>query len=229
MSAVIWILVVVVVAFIAAAAAVAATNARHRKKLQERFGPEYDRAVEQSGDRRAAEHHLSDVADKRDALTIRDLSADERTAFTERWTAVQSEFVDEPARAARHSEELIAEVMQTRGYPTSDDDERTELLTADHPEVVASYREAQALRSGDSADGQGGDTEALRGAVVRYRTLFEQLVGVDSAKPEAPSAVVDDAPATVGGPDGPVDPPEPTVRGEEAVPVAAAHHGADDR
>ncbi|MGF7235367.1 MAG: hypothetical protein ACQSGP_10490 [Frankia sp.] len=252
MSAVIWILVVVVVAVIAVAAAITARNARHRNKLRERFGPEYDRAVEQSGDRRAAEHHLSEVADRRDTLNIRDLTEDERAAFTERWVTVQSEFVDQPTVAARHAEELIAEVMQIRGYPTDDDDdERTDLLTADHPEVVASYREAQALRAGTSTgvtstggEGDGGDTEALRGAVVRYRILFEELVGVSSAKPDRPSTAAHDSTdaepsATVGSPTersgsteptgstGTVDSSEPTVRGEEAVPVAA-HRGAHD-
>ena len=58
------VILIVLVLLVAAALAAFLVNRRkqEREALRERFGPEYDRAVEERGDRREAEHHLSDVA-----------------------------------------------------------------------------------------------------------------------------------------------------------------------
>src|SRR5262249_57088080 len=53
------ILIVAVVVVIALVAWMMQAQLR-RKRLRERFGPEYDRALEESGDRRAAERQLAD-------------------------------------------------------------------------------------------------------------------------------------------------------------------------
>jgi hypothetical protein len=181
MSTAVFIVVVLVVAVVVAAGAFAVVSARKRAGLRQRFGPEYDRVVEREGDRRSGERRLADAAHTSDALDVRDLTDDERAAFVERWHAVQAEFVDQPAAAAGHADDLIAEVARTRGYPDIEDDqERADLLAADHPQVMAPYREAGELRAANAA---GGDTEALREAVVRYRALFDELVGGGSAKP----------------------------------------------
>lgn len=175
------IIVVVVVAVVVATGAFALVNARKRAGLRQRFGPEYDRVVEREGDRRSGERRLAEAAHTSDALDVRDLTDDERAAFVERWQALQAEFVDQPAAAAGHADDLIAEVARTRGYPDIEDDQqRTDVLAAEHPQVMAPYREAEELRA---ANASGGDTEALREAVVRYRALFEELVGGGSAKP----------------------------------------------
>jgi hypothetical protein len=180
MSAAVWIVIVVVlVVSIVALAALVAARARKRVALRQRFGPEYDRVVAEEGGRRVGERRLADAVHKRDALDVRELTDDERVGFIERWRAVQAEFVDQPATAARHADELITEVSRARGYPTVGDEERVDLLAADHPEVMARYHEAGDLR----ANASRGDTEALREAVVRYRALFEELVGGGSAKP----------------------------------------------
>src|SRR4029078_7945282 len=67
------IILIVVVLLVAAAAAYLYDQKRKKERagLQERFGPEYDRAVDETGDRKAAEHRLSDVAARRDQAEIR--------------------------------------------------------------------------------------------------------------------------------------------------------------
>ncbi len=152
---------------------------RRRAGLQQRFGPEYAREVQARGGERAADQHLGEVADRRDRLDIRELEPAAREHYTQRWQAVQTEFVDRPGPALDEADQLVTEVMRDRGYPVEDFAERAELVAADHPQVVESYRAAQAARQVHH-DRQGAsdtsDTEDLRQAFVHYRALFDQLV-----------------------------------------------------
>jgi len=167
------VLVIVVALVILAVALLASSRAKKRRSetLQGRFGPEYDRAVDEHGDRKAAESHLADVADRRDQLDIRELTDSERARYTSRWQEVQADFVDSPGEATRDADRLINDVMRDRGYPVDDFDTRSDMVAADHPEVVEHYRAAHS-----SADGNP-TTEEQRRAFVHYRALFEQLVG----------------------------------------------------
>jgi hypothetical protein len=152
---------------------------RRRAELQERFGPEYTRAVDESGSQREAERHLAEVAHKRDKLEIRDLSAAERGRYTDEWDVVQSRFVDEPAAAVDSAESLIHRVMRERGYPVEDFDEQADLVAADHPGVVSEYRAAHEAHQRHRSSGSL-DTEDLRQAFVHYRTLFGSLVNPET-------------------------------------------------
>jgi hypothetical protein len=176
------VLVVVVILVILAIALLASSRARKRRseQLQGRFGPEYDRAVEERGDRKAAESHLADVADRRDQLDIRELSDSERARYTSRWQEVQADFVDSPGAATHDADRLINEVMRDRGYPVDDFDTRSDMVAADHPEVVEHYRAAHSASDGNPT------TEQQRRAFVHYRALFEQLVGTGSRGGPAP-------------------------------------------
>jgi hypothetical protein len=148
---------------------------REREQLQERFGPEYDRAVDQHGDRRAAEHRLADVASRRDKAEVRDLTDEERTRFGTEWNAVQADFVDSPQGAAAKADGLVAEVMRTRGYPLDEVDDRGDLVAADHADLARHYRAAHAITSGSHE----ASTEDLRQAFVHYRHLFGVLLDGD--------------------------------------------------
>lgn len=175
MSTIIWIILgIVVVAAIVAAALV--MRSRSRAKLQERFGPEYEREVTARGSERDAARHLSDVADRRDQLDIRPLDRTARDRYTRRWEAVQSEFVDQPGGALDEADRLITDVMRDRGYPVEDFGERAELVAADHPQVVEHYRAAHAARNNHHGSPGAVDTEQLRQAFVHYRALFDELV-----------------------------------------------------
>jgi hypothetical protein len=148
---------------------------RRSTSLRERFGPEYDRTVERVGDRREAESRLSEVADRRDSLDLRDLDAAEVERYRAQWDVVQARFVDEPAAALDDADNLLTAVMRDRGYPVDDFEERASLVSADHPHVVEHYRGAHAAHARAGEDGVG--TEDLRQAFVHYRDLFAELVG----------------------------------------------------
>ncbi|MGB8772141.1 MAG: hypothetical protein WCC92_21205 [Candidatus Korobacteraceae bacterium] len=143
-------------------------------ELRDRFGPEYDRAVLQHGSERKAEAKLADRETRVDMLQIRDLDVGERERYLAQWQAVQSRFVDYPKGAVTEADELVCSLMQTRGYPVTDFDQRAADISVDHPRVVENYRSAHdiALRLGrDEAS-----TEDMRNAMIHYRSLFDELV-----------------------------------------------------
>ena len=145
-----------------------------RAELQRRFGPEYDRAVVENGSVTQAERDLAARAGRVERFHFRDLTDTERRGFAEAWQNLQSQFIDDPARAAVGANELITQVMRARGYPTDDFEHQAADLSVDHADVVQHYRAAQALTH--SSDEGAIQTEDLRQAVVHYRALFADLV-----------------------------------------------------
>lgn len=149
---------------------------RRRKAghLRERFGAEYDRAIEKTGDRQSAEYELLRRKERVKTFDIRPLSPEQRSGFAESWRNVQARFVDTPARAVAEADHLVSDVMQARGYPMGEFEQRAEDLSVDHASVVENFRTAHALALRNH---RGDDeTEDLRLAMVHYRTLFEDLL-----------------------------------------------------
>jgi len=142
--------------------------------LQQRFGPEYERAVREHGSERKAEANLEDREKRVDKLSIRDLEPAERERYSKQWASVQARFVDSPKGAVVEADDLVSSLMKTRGYPVSDFDQRAADISVDHPRVVENFRSAHeiALRAGREA----ATTEDLRTAMIHYRSLFEELV-----------------------------------------------------
>jgi hypothetical protein len=147
---------------------------RRRDHLRERFGPEYDRTVRMTGHTRAAEKELERREERVERLHIRPLPVEERLRFAESWRAVQSHFVDDPARTVVEADELVEQVMERRGYPTGDFEQRLADVSVDHPLVITNYRAAHAIAT-QSHNGHA-TTEDLRQAMVHYRALFEDLL-----------------------------------------------------
>ena len=148
---------------------------RHRsRQLRERFGPEYDRVVNEQGNVRKGEGVLEWRAKKRERLRIVPLSSAVRSDFGNRWTRVQSRFVDDPRGAVADADQLVMEVMHARGYPMADFDQQAELISVDHPTIVQNYRAAHEIALRHSR-GQTS-TEDLRKAIVHYRSLFDELL-----------------------------------------------------
>ena len=82
-------------------------------------------------------------------------------------------------------DELVDEVMRTRGYPITDFDRQVADLSVDHPRVVDNYRKARELASRHRRG--AASTEDLRQAMVLYRELFDDLLEVapvESARSE---------------------------------------------
>ncbi len=168
--------VVVVVAIIVLAVIYVRDRQANRAKLRERFGPEYNRAVQQHGSESRADAQLADRAKRVDKLNVRELTPVERDRFTNQWNALQLRFVDSPKGAVAEADDLIAVVMQTRGYPMSDFEQRAADISVDHPIVVENYRAAHTIATRVRNNEAG--TEDLRKAMIHYRTLFEDMVTI---------------------------------------------------
>ena len=166
--------VILVVIILLALLAVFAGRQRRSRKLQDTFGPEYDRTVEQAGGRRAAEADLQERAERRAELNIVTLDPEVRTRYIEAWHNTQALFVDEPVQATREADRLITSVMRDRGYPVDDFEQRAADISVDHPQVVDDYRAAHAIAAAN--DRSEASTEDLRQALVHYRSLFEELL-----------------------------------------------------
>src|ERR1700741_1858105 len=108
-----WIIVAaaVVAVVIILVLAMAASRRRRRHHLQDRFGSEYDRAVDEHDRRRHAEKDLRAREEHRDELDIRELSPATRERFAAQWQSVQTGFVDRPESAVRQADDLVREVM----------------------------------------------------------------------------------------------------------------------
>jgi|SRR5215470_12868264 len=171
--AVIAVIVVAVMAFMA-------SRKRRSRHLRERFGPEYDRVVRQEGDPRKAEGVLQFRQKRREKFNIRPLSAADQSSFAVRWNEVQARFVDDPRGAVTVADSLVTEVMQLRGYPIGEFEQRAADLSVDYPLIVDNYRAAHDIALRHSAG--KASTEDLRQAMVHYRALFQELL--DESKTE---------------------------------------------
>jgi hypothetical protein len=148
-------------------------------RLRSRFGPEYESAIHEYGDRSRAERALEKRAERTENYHIRSLSKEEQQRFSEEWRSAQARFVDDPPLAIHDADHLVCEVMKLRGYPMADFDRRTEDLSVDHPGVVRTYRAAHAVAL-TQEDGRA-TTEDLRRAMVYYRELFDELLEIHPA------------------------------------------------
>jgi hypothetical protein len=176
-------LIAVAVAVVLVVAVLAWLYVRRRRTttaaLRQRFGPEYEQAVREHGSERRAEAQLANREKRVEKLNIRNLDPTERERFSGQWHSLQSRFVDDPKGAVTEADELVSSLMQTRGYPLADFNQRAADISVDHPRVVANYRSAHeiALRLGKGE----ASTEDLRTAMIHYRSLFEELVQVPTA------------------------------------------------
>lgn len=145
-----------------------------RRHLRERFGPEYERAVEERGDPRSAERDLRAREVRHDHLDIKALSPARRNQYADEWSGVQKQFVDRPERSVVQADELVTRLMGERGYPTEGYEDRLRDLSVEHGRTLEEYRAAHAAKVRSSAG--EATTEELRGAMVHYRALFEELL-----------------------------------------------------
>lgn len=150
------------------------TQRRKAEDIKARFGPEYERTVQEIGDEKKAAAVLSDRQKRVASYTIKPLPAERREQFIDTWRTVQAKFVDDPKYAVTRADDLLGEVMLVRGYPMSEFDQRAEDLSVDHPDVVQNYRKAHDIAARHSRG--EASTEDLRTAMIHYRTLFDDLV-----------------------------------------------------
>ncbi|MFD3329768.1 hypothetical protein [Streptomyces sp. NPDC058701] len=145
-----------------------------RRHLRERFGPEYERTVEERGGRIAAERDLRAREERHDSLDIKELSAERRNEYAAEWSGVQQQFVDQPDGSVARADELVTRLMGERGYPTDGYSGQVRDLSVEHGRTLEEYRAAHAVKVRSGAG--EATTEDLRGAMVHYRALFEELL-----------------------------------------------------
>jgi FtsZ-interacting cell division protein ZipA len=177
MSQAVIVIVIVAIVIVLVALGWYSSQRRTRERLRDQFGPEYDRTVSETGSEREAQRELAERRERVEQLRLRDLDPRERDRFSAEWDRVQARFVDEPRQAVAEGDRLVTDVMQARGYPMGDFDQRAADISVDHPDVVEHYRAAH-----DIAGQQDADTEALREAMVHERALFSDLLGSSDAQ-----------------------------------------------
>jgi hypothetical protein len=227
-SGVVVALVVVVVLVLAAGAWFVVQQSR-RRRLQQRFGSEYDRRIEESGDRRVAERELTDREKRHAGYDLRPLSDADRTRYTQEWTVVQEQFVDRPGEAVATAEQLVVTVMRARGYPTDNFEQQAADLSVEHAHVLDNYRSGHAIRT--RHEQAGVSTEELRQALTHYREMFEALLGhrgagTDTAEDAYQAGRADADVHTADGEHVVTTDPAATVHGEPHAARDRNGHGA---
>ncbi len=167
---------VVILVFLVVVAVVGFVHRRgtRTKGFRNRFGSEYDRAVLEHGSSRKAEAKLADRETRVDALKIRELGATERERFIAEWQTVQSRFLDHPTAAVTEADDLIAALLEARGYPKDTFEQRAADVSVTYPRVMENYRVAHAIAVRPHR--AEASTEELRTAMIQYRAIFDELV-----------------------------------------------------
>lgn len=166
--------VLIIFAILIAVVAVVVLRRRRSDQLKQRFGSEYDRAVQETGDPRRAEAVLEERTKRVEKFPIRQLSATDREGYSIEWARVQRRFVDDPAAAVNEADRLVTRLMTDRGYPMSDFEQRAADLSVSYPAVVQNYRTAHDIQRKNHQN--TATTEELRRAMMHYRSLFEELL-----------------------------------------------------
>jgi hypothetical protein len=147
---------------------------RRTKELRAKFGPEYSRMARSEGDAARAEALLQERQKRVKKLDIQPLTDRQRNDFADRWEHAQARFVDDPAAAVASADVLVKEVMNVRGYPVADFEQRVADVSVDHPAVVQNYRIAHGIAL--KHERETVSLEKLREAMIHYRALFADLL-----------------------------------------------------
>jgi hypothetical protein len=172
------ILLIIVVLAVLLAVGWFVANWMRSRRLRDRFGPEYERRLEATGNRRAAERELTELRKRHDSLDLKPMPEQSRERYTEQWVLVQERFVDQPAEAVAGAEQLVRSAMRERGYPTDGFDQEAADLSVEHGSAVNDYRMGHDI----SHRNEHGEvsTEELRQALVHYRRILVSVVGNES-------------------------------------------------
>ena len=143
------------------------------ESLRDKFGNEYDHAVESLGSRKLAERDLIERTEQVKKYDIVPLQANDRERFRRDWQKVEQHFLERPTTAVVEADELVADIMRARGYPMGDFDRHAADLSVTNPRIVDHYRSGHRVIGG--APGSAS-TEDLRQAMLHYRALFDELI-----------------------------------------------------
>jgi hypothetical protein len=175
MDTAVLIAIVLIAALVLGGVAYAIWSRQQRSsRLRKEFGTEYDHAVNEYGSKGKAEDELLSRQERVQRLHIQPLSTQESEFYLEQWRSVQSHFVDDPKGSLKEADDLVGQVMEKRGYPVADFDQRASDVSVEHPAVVTNYRAAHEISRASEAD--RASTEEMRRAMQYYRSLFDDLL-----------------------------------------------------
>jgi hypothetical protein len=149
------------------------------EQLRRDFGPEYDRTLDSSGDRKQAERELEDRRKRVEGLKLRELSRDDQVRYAEEWRGIEARFIDNPAGTLDDADRTARKVLVDIGYPMTDADQQAADLSVHHGGVVEHYRTAHVVMQNKDAS-----TEDIRQAMVHYRSVMDELLPNASIKRE---------------------------------------------
>jgi hypothetical protein len=175
------IIVIIFTALIIAALAMAGWVEYSKRKLRTSFGPEYHRVVQERGSRKAADRELQRRVRTHDALPLTPVSGVDQAFYATSWEHVQGGFLDDPVVALVGAEQLVVKLLDARGYPGEDQNERLALLSVRHANTLAGYRQAQRISEEARTDPAAASTEAMRTALMQYHALFDELLAAPGA------------------------------------------------
>jgi hypothetical protein len=171
-----WMIALIIASVVVAAIVVWYAWDRNRSwRLKERFGPEYNWAITETGNRRRAESELARREIKARRIREQRLTPSDREKFLAQWKLCQAQFVDDPAGAVSRADQLLAEIMRARGYSTENVHERMLDIAAAYPHHSAQYREAGRIL--ELHNRSNASTDDLRTAFLHYRTILDDLLG----------------------------------------------------
>jgi hypothetical protein len=156
--------------------------------LREKFGNEYDHAVQSAGNRKRAERDLVSRVEEVEKYPIRPLTAAEQERYRGEWQRVEKHFIERPTTAVVEADELVADIMRVQGYPMGDFEKYAAHLSVKHPRVVEHYRAGHKVMEG--APGSTS-TEDMRQSMLHYRALFEELIGTRTERTDRTDVATD--------------------------------------
>lgn len=188
MNAIVSILATVIVLLAGSVLAYVFHSRQRTQRLKGEFGLEYDRVMEEAGNRREAEDALESRHEQIQSSGIRALDSEEWDHFLRKWNQIQADFAGNLEDRVDKADLLITEVMLVRGYPLAQLNQHAEGLAVDYPGVVSQYQHAHSIAMRNRYSQAGA--EELRQALIRYRLLFQELLELHALDEEPETADV---------------------------------------
>ncbi|WP_194892512.1 hypothetical protein [Catenulispora pinisilvae] len=159
--------------------AVVAYSGRHeyaKRRIRTSFGPEYARVRAEQGGTRAADRELARRNQMHDRLRLEPISANDRDFYATSWQHIRGGFLEDPGVAVTSAAQLLARLLEAKGYPGDDQGEQLALLSVQYGPALADYRQALWVSERLRSDPASMPTEVKREALMQYQTLFEDLL-----------------------------------------------------
>jgi hypothetical protein len=147
-----------------------------KRRLRASFGPEVQAVARDHESPREVDRELRRRKKEHDALQLRTITPQDQENYAAAWEQAQGEFLNDPALALAHAEQLVAAVLEARGYPGGETEEQLALLSVEYADSLADYRAAQQVSRRALGEPANISTEELRQAMLSYLTLFNELL-----------------------------------------------------